>query len=172
MTQELLVQNIVIIGALALLIYYLSVRSKRRKALAKYEMAYAYHAEAMANADEDFKTVFGEALPKNPTGKVLVRFSLLNRAKDKEITREDFITPIEVRFPQDSPVLYAEAVEKNGAAMPEAVVSEVAENRVIVHPFPLPERSSVIFNIVVDGSATPLEVSGRLKDQERLELLS
>jgi len=172
MTQELLIQNIVIIGAILLGVYYLTLRARRRKALAKYEMAYAYHAEAMANADEEFKAAFGAALPQNPTGKVLVRFSLLNRAKDKEIKPEDFATQIEIHFPSESAVLYAKAVDKNGAALPSAVGTDVEENRVIVYPFALPERSSVIFNIIVDGSATPFEVLGSLHAQDQLEPLS
>ncbi len=172
MSPDLVVQNLVIIGAIALVVYYLTVRAKRRRALATYTLAYAFHAEAMANADADFLATFGAALPANATGTVLMRFSLLNRGKDKDIARDDFLTPVEIAFPSESIVRHANAVEKNGAADPAAVRTEISGNRVLVHPFDLPQRSSVIFNIVLDGSASPMDVSGRLKAQDAPEPLS
>ncbi|MDW3205086.1 MAG: hypothetical protein R8L07_06035 [Alphaproteobacteria bacterium] len=157
---------IILFGVIA----YLFLRGRRRKRAEDYKVAYIGHSAAATAADPEFRATFGDMLPDDATDACLLRISLMNRS-DVPVTPEEFLRPVSIILPEDSRVLQARAAQSNSAVTPESVSVTTSLNRVEIAPFALPNRSSMIFNIVIDGAADPYAVDGALQKQDRLEPL-
>ncbi|MBO6834892.1 MAG: hypothetical protein JJ878_19335 [Alphaproteobacteria bacterium] len=157
---------IILFGILALVFF----RGRRKRKAEPYRIAYIGHSETADNAGEAFRTTFGDMLPDDPAGAVLLRVSLMNRS-DTPVAPEEFLRPVIVTLPEDSRVLLARAAQSSSSVAPETVAVQTRLNQVEIAPFPMPNRSSMIFNIVVDGPATPYAVDGAFQQQARLEPL-
>jgi hypothetical protein len=156
-----------------LLLFYLIVRRKKRgqtAAWAVYDIAYAHYSEPAEDAAGDFGAAFGAMFPNDPTDVTLLRLSLMNRG-ERDTLAADFTGPVEIALPEESRILEAAAVEASGRAVTDGVTVSERLNTLSVAPFDLPSKSSVIFNIVVDGRAEPLTVTGALNDQPAISRL-
>lgn len=152
------------------LIAYVFFRGKRKKKLVDYKIAYIGHSEPADTASADFRATFTEMLPDDPGGTALLRVSLMNRS-DAQVAPEDFLRPVTISLPEESRVLQACAAQSSTSVTPDSVSVQARLNQVEIAPFPMPNRSSMIFNIVVDGPATPFTVDGTFEKQARLESL-
>lgn len=165
-------EQIVLIGIFLVLLYlFARSRAKAKRAKARYRVAYAHFAQAAADADEDLLAQFDGMLPSDPDGVTLLRLSILNRG-DREVPADHFEGPIAISLPASTRVLDAAPSSSNGGKIPiDGIAIDPALNRLEIQPFELPVSTSVIFSIVVDGAAEPLDVSGRFRMQDSIVTL-
>lgn len=159
---------LLVVGLVVLFLWY---RARRPNRGGKAEIFYATHCEAAETATPDLLRVFDGMLPQELDGVSLLRLSLLNRG-EQPATVESFLRPVRVTLPVESRILSAGAVQKTGSAQFQAVSVSATLNQVEIEPFLLPPRSSVIFNIVVDGTVYPHHVDGALEGQSELQRLA
>lgn len=161
MSQEVLtwVPAALILLLLALFFF----RRKRVRHDEVPELAYLGFSEPAAEADADFRAVFEGMIPAKEDGVDLLRVSVANRGKGAAEPGH-FAGPIRIVLPVESRVLDVKPAQVNGLASLDGIEAEARLNTVTVAPFTLPQHSSVIFNIVVEGAAVPFELDGSLTD--------
>lgn len=161
------VNTILPIALIFLLVFYLMAKRRKRNqttAWAIYDIAYAHYSEPADRAGHDFTAAFGDMLPNDPSEVTLLRVSLMNRG-ERDTLAKDFTGPVEIALPAESRILDAAPADTSGRAKTEGIELDGRLNILSIAPFDLPSKSSVIFNIVVDGRAEPLTVDGALGDQ-------
>lgn len=160
---------ILLAGFILVVFYFLGKRRMRiRRAQATYRVAYAHFSSKALEADPDFIAQFGDSLPTSLEGLSLLRVSLRNTG-DREVPKDHFKGPIEIVLPHSTRVLevtLADTRRLSADAELPAVHSKM--NRVVVEPFELPERVSIILNCILDGDAEPLDVRGQFIRQETI----
>ncbi|NMM45325.1 hypothetical protein HH303_12600 [Rhodospirillaceae bacterium KN72] len=166
-------QTLIVILAVLVLVGYVYFRHRRGGArFSQPQLAYAYHAEPIAEAGEDLRAAFAGMTDGLPTGAVLMRFSLLNRGEGALAAATHFAAPVVITLPEGTRVLRAQAVEGHGRASHDNVAVSISGSAVTIDPFDMPSFGSVIFNIVTDGPVGNPVVSGGLKDQGDPEMLA
>lgn len=172
MNGDFLSQNLpMVLLALGIILFFV-YKSKKRKEQEVYIVAYAGYSEAATDASEDLLAAFDGMLPDEPKGKSLLRLSLMNRG-ERILRAEDFQAPILLTLPQGSRVLEARAVQSTDRGLAVDDLHGTADgDRLTIDPFQLRGRSSVIFNILIDGPAEPFEIEGRFDGQTALEPLT
>lgn len=149
--------------------YWLIQRSrKRRRKPGSYKISHAHYSEPAATASPDFLAAFGDMPPQDPAGVTLLRLSITNRG-EAALEEDDFQRPIQITLPGESRVLSAAIASGHGKVKGDSVAVSSRLNTVEVAPFRLGDRSSIIFNIVVEGAAEPFTVDGAFALQARLE---
>jgi hypothetical protein len=161
--------NGLILALLIVGLYWLVMRSRRkRRGPGSYKISHAHHSERATGASLDFAAAFGDMLPDDSDGVSLLRVSITNRG-EAALEADDFERPILITLPGESRVLDAAAASGHGRVDRGSVSVDRSLNTVEIAPFRLGDRSSMIFNIVVQGAAEPFEIDGSFALQPRLE---
>lgn len=167
--MESTITNGLFLALLIVGVYWLFQRSrKRRRGPGSYKISHAHYSEPAASASSDFLAAFGNMPPEDTSGVTLLRLSVTNRG-EAALEESDFLRPILITLPGESRVLSAAIASGHGKVQGDAVAVTSSLNTVEVAPFRLGDRSSIIFNIVVDGAAEPFTVDGAFALQARLE---
>lgn len=172
MSDMVSIDNLLMILLVAGILLFFVYKSKKRKEQETYTIAYAGYSEPADGASADLQAAFTDMLPADPTGKSLLRLSLLNRG-ERMLRQVDFHQPVTLRLPPDSRILDARAVQSTDRGLEvAAILVRIDHGNLEIAPFDLRGRSSVIFNILTEGPSEPFEIAGRFEGQTALESLS
>lgn len=170
--MDMLEQIVLAIAILGILYVVIRSRTRAQRAQARYRIAYAHFGTPAKSADQDLLDKFEGMLPDRIQGVSLLRFSLMNRG-EREVPANHFEGPVTITLPAGSRILAAAAVDTNGnGASPDGIAVTSTLNRLEIQPFELPSKTSMIFSIVIEGDASPLDVQGSFMQQERILPLS